>query len=113
MAADLGTIAVSDAYEVAGMLLLGEEDVDRLVAGAPIHTDNRPVLEFSDMDQYMMVDVEPNLERLLGYQEENLMGYFTGTNRELTILRRHFHKYIRNHRSQIAKYEQKSPPRGD
>ena len=78
VAADLGTLEVSDAYEVAGMLLLGEEDVDRLVAGAAIHTDDRPVLEFSDMEQYMMVDVEPNLKRLLGYQDENLMKYFAG-----------------------------------
>lgn len=113
VAADLGTIEVSDPYEVAGMLLLGEEDVDRLVAGEPIHTDDHPVLEFSDMDQYMMVDVEPNLKRLLGYQEEDLMGYFTGTNRQLTVLRRHFHQYRRNHQNQIFRYEQQFGPRAD
>ena len=63
------------------------------------------MLEFSDMDQYMMVDVEPNLKRLLGYQQEDLLEYFTGDDRQLTVLRRHFHQYRREHQSQIARYE--------
>ena len=79
---DLKTIKVDDAYEIAGMLLLGEQDVDNMVAGEPIHTDDHPILEFSDMDQYGMIDVEPNLKRLLGYQTEDLGQYFTGSNRE-------------------------------
>jgi spermidine synthase len=103
--ADLNSIKVSDPYEVAGMLLLGEEDVDRLVAGAPIHTDNRPILEFSDMGQYAQVDVAPNLGQLLGYQQENRLRYFTGTQEERAVLRRHFADYRSNYRNYVKAYE--------
>ena len=102
---DLASIKVDDAYEVAGMLLLGEEDVDGMVAGAPIHTDNHPILEFSDMDLYTQVDVAPNLGQLLGYQKENLGGYFTGSNRQLATLRRHFNDYRRNYWNYVRAYE--------
>jgi len=111
--ADLRTIKVDDACEIAGMLLLGEQDVDEMVAGAPIHTDNHPVLEFSDMDLYMQIDVAPNLKRLLGYQKEDLGRYFTGTDRQLAILKRHFEEYQRNYRSYIAWYEREAAPKGD
>ena len=40
--ADLQTLRVGNEYQVASMLLLGERDVDALVAGAPIHTDDHP-----------------------------------------------------------------------
>ena len=86
VSADLKTIEVDNAYEVASMLLLGEQDVDNLVAGERIHTDDRPILEFSDMNQYGMIDVEPNLKRLLGYQTEDLGQYFTGIGQGTTHL---------------------------
>lgn len=105
VSADLGTIRVDDAYEVAGMLLLGEQDVDDLVAGQPLHTDNHPILEFSDMDLYMQIDVAPNLKQLLSYQKENLGRYFTGSERQLATLKRHFREYKRNYRDYIASYE--------
>lgn len=110
VSADLRTIAVDDAYEVAGMLLLGEQDVDDLVAGAPLHTDDRPVLEFSDMDQYMMIDVEPNLKRLLAFQRENLGPYFTGTDEQRGTLRRRLKEYQLNYRNHIRRYERMSRP---
>ena len=111
--ADLKTIKVDDAYEVASMLLLGEQDVDNLVAGERIHTDDRPILEFSDMNQYVMVDVEPNLKRLLGFQTENLSQYFTGSDRERSILKRQFAEYRRDYRRQIRRYESAARPAVD
>jgi len=105
VSADLGTIRVDDAYEIAGMLLLGEQDVDDLVAGQPLHTDNHPILEFSDMDLYMQIDVAPNLKHLLGYQKENLGQYFTGSDRQLATLKRHFKEYKRSYRDYIESYE--------
>ena len=110
---DLKTIKVDDAYEIAGMLLLGEQDVDNLVAGELIHTDNQPILEFSDMDQYGMIDVEPNLKRLLGYQTEDLGQYFTGSDRQRSILKRHFAEYQRDQKRLIRKYESASRPEVD
>jgi spermidine synthase len=108
VSADLETINVKDVYEVAGMLLLGEQDVDDLVAGQPIHTDNRPILEFSDMGLYMMTDVAPNLKRLLDYQNEDLEQYFIGTDRQLATLSRRLEKYTRNYWNYIAQYERTS-----
>jgi hypothetical protein len=110
---DLKTIKVDDAYEIAGMLLLGEQDVDNMVAGEPIHTDDHPILEFSDMDQYGMIDVEPNLNRLLGYQTEDLGQNFTGSNRERALLKRHFAEYQRDYRRSIRRYESASRPEAD
>jgi len=113
VSADLASIKVDDEYEIAGMLLLGEQDVDDMVAGAAIHTDNHPVLEFSDMYLYMQIDVAPNLKRLLGYRNEDLGRYFTGTDRQLATLKRRFREYERNYRNYIAQYERDSGTQGD
>ena len=102
---DLRTIDVGNVYEVASMLLLGERDVDDLVAGARIHTDDRPILEFSDMREYMMVDVAPNLGRLLEYQQEDLLRYFTGNEEQLETLDRHFREYTQHYRDYVEQYE--------
>ena len=113
VSADLRTIKVDDAYEIAGMLLLGEQDIDDLVEGARIHTDDRPILEFSDMRAYNRVDVAPNLKRLLDYQNEDLGQYFSGTDSELATLERHRKKYLRNYRKYVAQYERSPRPEVD
>jgi spermidine synthase len=105
---DLQTIRVDNAYEIAAMLLLGERDVDGLVAGARIHTDNHPILEFSDLDLYMTTDVAPNLKRLLGYKQEDLDRYFIGTDEQLLTLNRHIEKYTGYYRNYIDSYERSS-----
>ena len=105
---DLEAIAVDNVYQVASMLLLGEQDVDDLVAGARIHTDDRPILEFSDMRQYMMVDVAPNLGRLLDYQQEDLLQYFSGTEQQMEVLDRHFRQYTQHYRDYIEQYNRQA-----
>jgi spermidine synthase len=102
---DLETIGVENVYEVASMLLLGEQDVDDLVAGARIHTDDRPILEFSDMRQYMMVDVAPNLGRLLEYQREDRLRYFSGTGQQMETLDRYFMEYTQRYRDYVEQYD--------
>ena len=72
-------LAVSAVSFLASVWLAWNVANDDLVAGAPIHTDDRPILEFSDMDRYMTEDVAPNLERLLDHQREDLGRYFSGT----------------------------------
>ena len=111
--ADLQTIQVSNEYQIASILLLGEQDVDDLVAGTPIHTDNRPILEFSDMGLYMMVDVEANLGRLLRYQKEDRGQYFLGTEGQLTTLDRHFAVSARNYWNYVRRYERAHPSEMD
>jgi spermidine synthase len=113
VAADLKTIQVDNVYEVASMLLLGEQDVDDMVAGAPIHTDNHPILEFSDMYLYEMVDVAPNLRDMLGYQKENLLGYFTGSEDQLEALARHFETYTGYYWNYIREYERSAAATAD
>jgi len=44
---------------------------------------NRPILEYSDMDLYNVVDVAPNLGRLIDFQQEGLLSYFVGNERQL------------------------------
>ncbi len=108
VAVDLQTIQVDNKFEIASMLLLGEQDVDRMVAGEDIHTDNFPILEFSDMSLYMMTDVEPNLKQLLAYQEEDLLNYFIGDDKQLERLRQDFRTYNNHYRNYIKRYERLS-----
>ena len=111
--ADLKTIRVDSVYEVASMLLLGEQDVDDLVAGAPLHTDNHPILEYSDMGLYMTSDVEPNLKRLLSFQNEDLGAYFRGSDGQLAILEEHFQEAADHYRDYVDLYERRSGHRED
>ena len=109
VAGDLATIEVRDVYQVASMLLLGEQDVDDLVAGARLHTDDRPVLEYSDMRQYMMVDVAPNLGRLMDYRGEDRLRYFTGSEQQLETLERYFERYDRLYHEYVEQYRPMQP----
>ncbi len=102
---DLESLGVDNVYELASMLLLGESDIDMLVKGAPVHTDNRPILEYSDMDLYNVVDVAPNLGRLMEFQQENLLQYFAGSNREMAELEKHFNLYTGYYRNYVHSYE--------
>ena len=103
---DLRSLGVDNVYELASMLLLGEKDIDALVDGAPIHTDNRPILEYSDMDLYHVVDVAPNLGRLMDFQQEDLLAYFDGSDDEITRLEEHFDRYTGHYRDYVRLYEQ-------
>jgi spermidine synthase len=101
---DLNEILVDNVYELASMLLLGEKDVDNLTYGAVIHTDNYPILEFSDMYDYMQSDVQPNLNNLLKYKKEDLNNYFLGNNLQLEILKQNFLVYNKHYRDYINEY---------
>jgi spermidine synthase len=103
---DLRSLSVDNVYELASMLLLGESDVDALVAGAPIHTDNRPILEYSDMALYNVEDVAPNLGRLLEFQQEDLLEYFSGDEPQLAELEAHFELYTGYYLDYVRLYEQ-------
>jgi spermidine synthase len=103
---DLRSLKVDNVYELASMLLLGESDIDSLVDDAPIHTDNRPILEYSDMDLYNVVDVAPNLGRLLEFQKEDLLEYFVGTESELARLDQYLDLYTGHYLDYVRLYEQ-------
>jgi len=104
---DLKEIHVDNVYELASMLLLGENDVDDLTYGKVIHTDNFPILEFSDMDDYDRVDVQSNLKNLLKYKKEDLINYFIGNSSQLKTLKQHFRKYNKFYRNYIQEYYRK------
>ena len=104
---DLKRVKVDNEYEIASMLLLGEEDVDTLVTGDEIHTDNFPVLEFSDMGVYMLVDMEANLDKLLKYQQEDLTKYFIGDSSQIKELERNIQKYNKHYRDFINVYKRR------
>ena len=104
---DLSQLNIDNVYELASMLLLGENDIDSLVDGAPIHTDNRPILEYSDMYLYNVVDVAPNLGRLIDYQDEELLAYFIGGEQQLAELEEHFDLYTRHYLDYVRSYEQR------
>lgn len=106
---DLQSLNVDNVYKLASMLLLGEKDIDALVDGAPVHTDNRPILEYSDMNLYNVEDVAPNLGRLMEFQEEDLFAYFVGSQRQLDKLEEYFDLYTSHYRDYVRLYEQQRP----
>ena len=75
-AADLESIGIYNEYEFGAMLLLGEQDVQKLSQGVPRHTDDLPVLEFTDFEYYGLFNPFENLNLLLGYQRELYDKYF-------------------------------------
>ncbi len=79
---DLDTLSIGEAGELASMLLLGEEDVARISEGVPLHTDEHPVLEYSDISQYRMVAPLTNLKLLLAQQDEDLSLYYLAEHQE-------------------------------
>jgi hypothetical protein len=103
---DLQSLSVDNVYELASMLLLGEGDIDSLVDGAPIHTDNRPILEYSDMNLYNVVDVAPNLGRLIEFQREDRLTYFVGSEPQLAKLDEYFGLYTGHYLNYVRLYEQ-------
>jgi spermidine synthase len=103
---DLRSLNVDNVYKLASMLLLGESDIDSLVDGAPIHTDNRPILEYSDMDLYNVTDVAPNLGRLIEFQQEGLLAYFVGDEHQLAELEEYFDLYTGHYLDYVQSYEQ-------
>lgn len=44
---DLERMGIKDSYDVLGHFLMDEQSVRSYSAGAPLHTDNHPILEFS------------------------------------------------------------------
>ena len=110
---DLQSLKVDNVYKLASMLLLGESDIDSLVYDAPIHTDNRPILEYSDMDLYNVTDVAPNLGRLIEFQQENLLAYFAGSEYQLAELEEYFDLYTGHYLDYIRWYDQLQPDPSD
>jgi spermidine synthase len=104
---DLKRLDVDNEFELASMLLLGEHDVDNLVSGDELHTDNFPILEYSDMEHYMMIDLEANLDSLLKYQTEDLSKYFVGESSQIAELNQHIRKYKKHYRDFINVYKQR------
>jgi len=102
---DPRSLKVDNVFELASMLLLGERDIDSLVNAAPIHTDNRPILEYSDMNLYNVVDVAPNLGRLLEFQQEDLLEYFVGRQSQLAELDEYFDLYNGHYLNYVRLYD--------
>ena len=87
---DLYQIDIKNKYDFASMLFMGEEDIETLVSGADLHSDNNPVLEFSNINEYYKENKYTNMRALLGYKKENLVSYFRTNNEERSILNDYF-----------------------
>ena len=97
---DLKEIFINDKYELAAMLLLGEKDVKNLVQNTIFHTDDKPILEFSDMNFYIQYNPLDNIASLFSYQIEILKPYFKfSTEEEYTLL-----EALANNRIKIRHY---------
>lgn len=73
---DLSSIYIDNEYLFSSMLLLGENDVNNFINGSRLHTDDLPILEFSDISFYALFNPMDNLKGLLNYQTEHYDTYF-------------------------------------
>jgi spermidine synthase len=103
---DLASIGIRGSVAFASMILLGEEDVARVVDGVPPHTDNDPVLEFSDMKYYLMSNSIDNLELLLEHKREDLSSYFEASPRTIDLISDALQQAEAKHRSSIRYFQQ-------
>jgi spermidine synthase len=86
VAADLKEIGALSHYDLAASLFLGENDIKNLTTGVTLHTDNHPILEFSNIIGYIVFNIWENLGNLVPYQKENLTRYFKGSHTEMEKL---------------------------
>ena len=64
---DLERVGIKDCYGVLGHFLMDEQSVQGYSAGAPLHTDNRPILEFSAPKSLYKLGIQANLESMEPY----------------------------------------------
>ena len=64
---DLERGGIKDSYGVLGHFLMEEQSVRSYSAGAPLHTDNHPILEFSAPKNLYKTGVGANLESMKPY----------------------------------------------
>ncbi len=107
---DLDSIKIGDEYFFGSMLFLGEEDIAELIENVPLHTDNKPVLEFSDVKDYYKSNIYANTGLLMHYQKENLSSYFSGNSQELNLLENAFKEKKSRIESSINASQKSSAP---
>jgi len=64
---DLERVGIRDSYGVLGYFLMDEQAVNSYSAGAPLHTDNNPILEFSAPKNLYKAGTQAILESMEPY----------------------------------------------
>jgi spermidine synthase len=67
--ADLASIEVDDTYALLDSFMMGSEAIKQYVGEGPIHTDNRPYIEFSGGESLQRV-IFTNLSGMIPYREK-------------------------------------------
>jgi spermidine synthase len=116
---DLREVRLDDPYKLLDALVMTEEDVEKYIAGAMMHTENRPNLEFSAPKSWYETGLEGrriNLESIAGYKKNAfpiLDSETAGKNIKITLSRydessRHIFKgliHYLNHEYEDSLYE--------
>ena len=69
---DLREVRLDDPYKLLDALVMTEEDVEKYIVGALLHTENRPNLEFSAPKSWYETGHEgrrDNLESIIGFKK--------------------------------------------
>ncbi|MCS6816576.1 MAG: fused MFS/spermidine synthase [Blastocatellia bacterium] len=64
---DLERLGISDLYAVLSLYVMRDDDLGRFAQGAPLHTDDHPVLEFSSPRAMHAQTSRSNLQALQGF----------------------------------------------
>ncbi|MFC1861984.1 fused MFS/spermidine synthase [Chloroflexota bacterium] len=68
--ADLKRVDIEDPYGMLGLFIMGEDALAEYSAGAPLHTDDRPVLQYSaPKSLYSEHSIQQNIESMADYVE--------------------------------------------
>ncbi len=65
---DLEEIGLTNPLELAASVLLTEEEVERFVGSAPLHTDDKPILDYATHASFYKETMASNLQAMLACQ---------------------------------------------
>ncbi len=65
---DLEAIGLTNPFDFAASVLLTEEEVERFVGTAPLHTDDKPILDYATHDSFYKETMASNLHAMLACQ---------------------------------------------
>lgn len=67
---DLEEVGITNPYDLAASVLLTEEEVARFVGDAPLHTDDKPILDYATHASFYKETLTHNLRAMLNSQSK-------------------------------------------
>ncbi len=67
---DLEEVGITNPYDLAASVILTEEEVARYVGNAPLHTDDKPILDYATHASFYAQTMSKNLKQMMDSQSQ-------------------------------------------